>query len=87
MRSTATIVSAVLALATSALADTGFTLHAFSTRSKDLVHWAVVNAHVGAGQNVLTVQRPTAYQSDVAVLKGTERQKRNQKGRLQFGEW
>ena len=86
MRSAATI-AGVLALAASALADTGFTLHAFSTRSKDLVHWAVVNAHVGAGQNVLTVQRPTAYESDPAVIKGTERQKRNQKGRLQFGEW
>ena len=86
MRSAATI-AGLLALAASTLADTGFTLHAFSTRSKDLVHWAVVNAHVGAGQTVLTVQRPTAYQSDLAVIRGTDRQKRNQKGRLQFGEW
>lgn len=48
-----------------------FGLHAFSTGG-ELQYWAVVNAHIGAGQNALQIQRPAAYQSDPAYLNNTE---------------
>ncbi|KAI1165517.1 hypothetical protein F5B18DRAFT_611303 [Nemania serpens] len=32
--------------------------------------WALVNAHVAAGTNVIQIQRPAAYQSDVSHLSG-----------------
>lgn len=40
--------------------------------------WALVNAHVAAGTNVIQIQRPAAYQSDVSHLSG---------GELFFGTW
>ncbi|KAI0555709.1 hypothetical protein F4679DRAFT_519547 [Xylaria curta] len=30
--------------------------------------WAIVNSHVAAGTNVIQIQRPSAYQSDVSYL-------------------
>lgn len=35
--------------------DVGFGVGAFSTRNKDIQNRAVVNAHVGVGDNVLEV--------------------------------
>ncbi|KAI0161306.1 hypothetical protein GGR57DRAFT_353216 [Xylariaceae sp. FL1272] len=47
-----------------------FRLHVVNTDA--LYGWAVVNAHVAAATNVLQIQRPAAYQSDISHLNGTE---------------
>ncbi|OTB00562.1 hypothetical protein M426DRAFT_267459 [Hypoxylon sp. CI-4A] len=37
-----------------------------------LAAWALINAHADAGRNVIQIQRPSVYQSDVTYLDGTE---------------
>ena len=72
------------AAAGSAVADVGFGLYAFSTRSDNIRAWPVLNAHVGANDNVLTIERPSAYSADRAFIKGTDEQKHDQVARLAF---
>ncbi|XXG99495.1 glycosylphosphatidylinositol anchor biosynthesis [Hypoxylon texense] len=36
-----------------------------------LAGWALINAHVDAGRNVIQIQRPSVYQSDISYLNGT----------------
>jgi hypothetical protein len=47
--------------------------------------WAVVNAHVAAGTNLIEVQRPTVYQSDPAHLYGTPEQFTSHSAQLIWG--
>ncbi|KAI0841300.1 hypothetical protein F5Y06DRAFT_217693 [Hypoxylon sp. FL0890] len=69
------LTAATLALAGAAVAaptlqareESQFRLHATGT----LAAWALVNAHVDAGTNVIQIQRPSAYVSDVSYLNGT----------------
>ncbi|KAI1374004.1 hypothetical protein F4677DRAFT_185668 [Hypoxylon crocopeplum] len=69
------LVATVLALAGAAVAaptvqareDSEFRLHA----TAPLTAWALINAHVSAGTNVIQIQRPTAYVSDASYLNGT----------------
>jgi hypothetical protein len=49
-------------------------------------HWAVVNAHAGAGQNVLQIQRPTAFTSDKSYLIGTSKAFDQDTSQLQYGK-
>ncbi|KAI1269393.1 hypothetical protein F5Y18DRAFT_437297 [Xylariaceae sp. FL1019] len=49
-----------------------FRLHVVNSDETGIYGWAVVNAHVAAATNVLQIQRPTAYQSDISYLNGTE---------------
>lgn len=78
------LVAAGAASAQTVGTEVGFGLRAFSTRSEDIQNWAVVNAHVGAGDNVLEVQRPTASEPDHAFFNGTSKQINNGKARLAF---
>lgn len=36
-----------------------------------LAGWALINAHADAGRNVIQIQRPSVYQSDISYLNGT----------------
>ncbi|KAI0128084.1 hypothetical protein F4776DRAFT_629165 [Hypoxylon sp. NC0597] len=36
-----------------------------------LTGWALINAHIDAGRNVIQIQRPSVYISDVSYLNGT----------------
>ncbi|KAI1758701.1 hypothetical protein GGR53DRAFT_472092 [Hypoxylon sp. FL1150] len=36
-----------------------------------LAGWALINAHSDAGRNVIQIQRPSVYQSDVSYFNGT----------------
>lgn len=83
MLSTSTLLT-LLTAANSAVATTPFGLRAFSTRNRDIVSWAVVNEHLGAGQNYLAVQRPSAYQPDKAIINGTAQMKEDGTARLAF---
>ncbi|KAK5169141.1 uncharacterized protein LTR77_006450 [Saxophila tyrrhenica] len=51
---------------------------------ENLEHWAVVNAHVEAGRNVLEIQRPTAYTSNKSYIFGTPKDFNKGTGRLQY---
>jgi hypothetical protein len=42
-----------------------------TVNNDDIFGWAIVNAHVAAGQNVIQIQRPAAYQPDISYLNGT----------------
>ena len=77
----------LLALIPFAAADTGFGLRAYSTRTQDLKGWPVQNAHITAGINYLTVERPSANAPDHAFLNGTEKMQQNHKARLAFREF
>ncbi|KAI1141959.1 hypothetical protein F5Y05DRAFT_409107 [Hypoxylon sp. FL0543] len=66
----ATLAFAGAALAAPALQareESQFRLHATGT----LAGWALINAHVDAGRNVIQIQRPAAYVSDISYLNGT----------------
>lgn len=84
MPSSAATLLTLLAVAGSTLADTGFGLRAYSTRSGDISGWAVVNEHLDAGHNYIAVQRPSAYTPDQAFIKGTMEQKHDHVARLAF---
>ncbi|KAI1098747.1 hypothetical protein F4804DRAFT_323938 [Jackrogersella minutella] len=65
-----TLALAGLAAAAPTLQDrqeSQFRLHATGV----LAGWALVNAHVDAGRNTIQIQRPSAYQSDISYLNGT----------------
>lgn len=47
--------------------ESQFRLHA----TPPLTGWALINAHADAGRNVIQIQRPSAYISDVSYLNGT----------------
>ncbi|KAI2465024.1 hypothetical protein F4781DRAFT_410938 [Annulohypoxylon bovei var. microspora] len=67
---TTTLALAGLAAAAPALQDrqeSQFRLHATGT----LAGWALINSHIDAGRNVIQIQRPSAYVSDVSYLNGT----------------
>ncbi|KAK3696066.1 hypothetical protein LTR37_018147 [Vermiconidia calcicola] len=69
-----TATALVLATASSALAaplqftSQKFRLHAFGDGLED---WTVSNAHIGANQNAIVIQRPSATTSSKAFLSGT----------------
>jgi len=63
-----TLAGATLAAPAASDASAKFQLR--TVNSDALFGWALVNAHVAAGQNVIQIQRPAAYQSDVSHLEG-----------------
>ncbi|KAK6957304.1 hypothetical protein Daesc_000086 [Daldinia eschscholtzii] len=67
--------TAVLAIAGTALAAPAVEerqTHKFRLRATDkLAGWALKNAHVEAGRNVIQIQRPSVYSSDPSYLNGT----------------
>lgn len=90
------IYAAVLALAatcaSAASTSTGphasatFKLRASSVGTDDLRGWPIQHAHVSAGEDLLILQRPTAFTASDAFLNGTLRQDKNDMQRLAFGE-
>ncbi|KAI0161930.1 hypothetical protein GGR52DRAFT_561749 [Hypoxylon sp. FL1284] len=50
-----------------AVPASSFRLHA----TGKLAGWALINAHADAGRNVIQIQRPSVYQSDVSYFNGT----------------
>ncbi|KAI2781202.1 hypothetical protein F4815DRAFT_103224 [Daldinia loculata] len=69
------ILTTVLAFAGSAVAAPALEerqTDQFSLRATDkLAGWALKNAHVAAGENVIQIQRPSVYSSDPSYLNGT----------------
>ncbi|KAI1775523.1 hypothetical protein F4818DRAFT_441615 [Hypoxylon cercidicola] len=61
---------AVAAPTLQARQESEFRLRAFGTKV-DLLAWALINAHSDAGRNVIQIQRPSVYQSDISYLNGT----------------
>lgn len=70
-----TMLAAALALASTVCATPisrrDDSVFSFWTNSPNLTEWAVVNAHVNAGVNLIEIQRPTAYTSDNATFNDT----------------
>ncbi|KAI0399209.1 hypothetical protein F4802DRAFT_57242 [Xylaria palmicola] len=71
-------IPAALSLAGAALASPAPSTEATSAKfqlravNNDAIFgWAIVNAHVAAGINVIQIQRPAAYQPDVSYLDGS----------------
>ncbi|KAI1399800.1 hypothetical protein F4819DRAFT_463819 [Hypoxylon fuscum] len=58
---------AVAAPTLEARQESQFRLRATGT----LAGWALINSHVDAGRNVIQIQRPAAYQSDISYFNGT----------------
>jgi hypothetical protein len=59
------------ALAAPAASDASSSSAKFQLRVVNNDHifgWALINAHVAAGQNVIQIQRPSVYQSDVSYI-------------------
>ncbi|KAK5164047.1 uncharacterized protein LTR77_010138 [Saxophila tyrrhenica] len=73
MHFTTTATLALAASGTSLAKPLNFTSQIFGLTAfgSQLDGWAVVNAHVGAGQDAVIIQRPSAYTPDKAVLTGT----------------
>ncbi|KAI0109814.1 hypothetical protein F4814DRAFT_450775 [Daldinia grandis] len=69
------LLTTVLAFAGAAVATPALEerqTHRFSLHPTDkLAGWALKNAHVAAGQNVIQIQRPSVYSSDPSYLNGT----------------
>ncbi|KAI0456097.1 hypothetical protein F5B21DRAFT_171217 [Xylaria acuta] len=63
---TLTLTGAALAAPSSNEASAKFQLRAVNNDA--IFGWALVNAHVAAGTNAIQIQRPAAYQPDVAYL-------------------
>ncbi|KAI1753064.1 hypothetical protein F4782DRAFT_96778 [Xylaria castorea] len=61
-----TLTGAALAAPAANDASAKFQLRALNNDA--IYGWALVNAHVAAGTNVIQIQRPAAYQPDVAHL-------------------
>ena len=54
--------------------------------NSNINEWAIVNAHIAAGQNSLQIQRPSVYQPDPAYLNSTTKEDQVEgKSRLGFG--
>ncbi|KAI8630684.1 hypothetical protein F5Y19DRAFT_426058 [Xylariaceae sp. FL1651] len=65
-----TLAGAALAAPAARDASAQFQLHVVNNDA--IFGWAIVNAHIAAGTNVIQIQRPAAYQSDVSYLNNTE---------------
>ncbi|KAI8955238.1 hypothetical protein F4801DRAFT_574824 [Xylaria longipes] len=61
-----TLTGAALAAPASNDASAKFQLRVVN--NDNIYGWAIVNSHVAAGTNVIQIQRPAAYQSDVSYL-------------------